>query len=207
MDDTVAWVLVIAAVVLIVALIAVWIGRRNAQSRRLRERFGPEYDRTMERSDGGRRRAEAELDERVSRRDELELRPLSGAARETYSRRWQQVQAEFVDQPGPAVRHAQALLDEVMVERGYPIGEDFDRRADLISVDHPTVVDHYRVAHRLHHDTERSDGEAEATEKRRQAFVNYRALFAELLDDGKADWRTGRDTREAAEARDTRGLP
>ena len=198
MDDTVVWILVIAGVVL-VAAIAAWLLWRDAQSRRLRERFGPEYDRTMERESGDRRQAEAVLGERVSRREEFELKPLNPAARDSYAHRWQQVQADFVDRPGPAVHYAQSLLDDLMVERGYPVGDEFDQRVDLISVDHPTVVEHYRVAHRLHHDTRDSGDTAAATEKRRQALVHYRALFADLLDTGEAESDTPGDVRDEPE--------
>ena len=62
--------------------------------------------------------------------------------------------------------------------RGYP-PEDFDRRAEDVSVDHPHVVENYRIARELISATRR--GEA-GTEELRQAIVNYRALFADLLE-------------------------
>jgi hypothetical protein len=186
MDDTTVWILVIAGVVLVAAVIAAWVISRNTQSRRLKQRFGPEYERTLERTDGDRRQTEQILSQRVSRREELELQPLSATTRASYQRRWEQLQAEFVDRPGAAVRGAQSLLDEVMVERGYPVGEEFEDRVDLISVDHPVVAGNYRDAHRLHRETLDADDTPAATEKRRQALVHYRALFADLLD-GAAD--------------------
>lgn len=68
-------------------------------------------------------------------------------------------------------------MTEVMQARGYPMGE-FDQRAADISVDHPIVVENYRIAHALR----RSRGEA-STEDLRKAMVHYRSLFDELLDD------------------------
>lgn len=186
MDDTVVWVLVVVGVVLIAALVA-WAVYRNMHSRRLRERFGPEYDRTVERTSGDRRQAESVLGERVARREDVELKPLSAAAREDYRRQWAQVQAEFVDQPDAAAESAQRLLDDLMAERGYPVGESFEERADLISVDHPDVVDRYRIAHRLHRASGETGDAVASTEDRRQALVNYRALFAELLDSAGDD--------------------
>ena len=62
-----------------------------------------------------------------------------------------------------------------MRERGYPV-EDFDQRADDVSVDHPHVVENYRKAHAIHDERDAS------TEDLRQAMVHYRALFAELLE-------------------------
>ena len=181
MDDTIVWILVIVGIALI-ALVGAWALSRELRSRRLKQRFGPEYDRTIARASGDRGRAESALGERVSRHDELELRPLSSAARETYRQEWGQVQAQFVDQPGTAVERAQSLLDEVMTQRGYPAGEDFEERVDLVSVDHPDVVEQYRLAHRLHRESGDTGDPALSTEERRQALVHYRALFGDLLD-------------------------
>lgn len=64
-----------------------------------------------------------------------------------------------------------------MSDIGYPI-EDFDQRVADLSVDHPAVVQHYRAARTLA-DANR-EGRAN-TEELRQAFVHYRALFADLL--------------------------
>jgi hypothetical protein len=65
-----------------------------------------------------------------------------------------------------------------MRERGYPV-DDFDRRADDISVDHPQVVDNYRAAHTIYLSQEQGGID---TEKQREAFVHYRALFEKLLE-------------------------
>jgi hypothetical protein len=171
-----AWILIAVAAVGLVALIAaVALTRRRTQ--RLQQRFGPEYDRAVERQ-GGRRPAEAELDSRVERREQLEIRPLSEAAREHYLESWTQVQTKFVDDPAGAVAGADELVNSVMVERGYPM-DNFERRAADISVDHPQVVERYRSAHGIAQKNE--DGSA-TTEDLRQALKHYRALFEELLE-------------------------
>jgi hypothetical protein len=95
------------------------------------------------------------------------------------------VQALFVDDPNGAVAAADRLVTEVMSARGYPI-EDFDTRAADLSVQHPRVVDNYRTARALA--TRRARGEA-ATEELRQAVVNYRALFEDLLATDKGTIR------------------
>jgi hypothetical protein len=87
------------------------------------------------------------------------------------------VQARFVDDPNGAAVEADALVNRVMVARGYP-PEDFDKRADDVSVDHPHVVENYRSARALM--ARRDRGEA-STEDFRKAVVNYRALFDDLL--------------------------
>src|SRR5579884_4340262 len=105
------WVLIAVAVVIAVALV-VWRGLQARRTRTLQDRFGPEYDRTVERTDD-RREAEADLAARAKRRDELDIRPLPAAARERYLDEWQHVQARFVDDPRGAVEEADALIQSV----------------------------------------------------------------------------------------------
>jgi len=167
-----AWALVAVAALLVVAIV-VWTALKARRTRTLQDRFGPEYDRALERTDG-KRDAEAELEARAKRRDELEIRPLTTAATLRYREEWQRVQARFVDDPGGAVQTADSLIQSVMRERGYPV-DDFEQRAADVSVDHPQVVENYREGHRL-------AGSAD-TEAQRQAMVHYRALFDELLED------------------------
>ncbi len=137
--------MIIALIVLVVVLLAivgalVYQRRRSAQ---LQQGFGPEYDRAVEQH-GDQRAAENELRERRERRRRFEIRPLNAVARDRYAERWRATQAQFVDQPASALKDADALLSEVMRERGYPV-EDFEQQASDVSVDHPTVVEHYRA--------------------------------------------------------------
>jgi hypothetical protein len=169
-----AWIAVAVAVVIVLALIA-WAVRRSARRKMLRERLGPEYDRRIEQADH-RTRTERELVDLTKERDNLDIRPLSTAAYERYSTRWAQVQQQFVDSPELACREADTLITEVMRTRGYPV-DDFDRRADMVAVDHPNVVEHYRQARRVTTGSGRP-----GTEQLREAFVHYRTLFDELLE-------------------------
>jgi len=169
------WIVIVAAVV-IVLLLAAWTVASRRRSTQLKGRFGPEYDRTVGDADS-RRKAERELRERQERRAQLDIRPLTPAARERYSGQWQTTQARFVDDPGAAVNDADRLVQQVMRERGYPT-DDFDRRAADISVDYPHIVEIYRAAH----GTAVAHGQGEAsTEDLRQSLVHYRSLFEELL--------------------------
>jgi len=137
MEPWVWIVLAVAALVLVVVIVWALVSRRR--TRELREQFGPEYERTLERSDG-RRAAESELEERRARRERLDIRPLDPAARERYATQWTDVQARFVDQPARALAEAEELVVVVMRERGDPV-DDFDQRAWDVSVDHPHVVE------------------------------------------------------------------
>jgi len=87
---------VIVAVVVVAVLGAAVAGWRKHRSRSLREGFGPEYERAVAESPT-RREAEAELDERRKRHDELDLRPLSAEQARGYAGRWSGIQERFVD--------------------------------------------------------------------------------------------------------------
>ena len=192
--DTWVWI-VIAVVVAIVVLAIVWSALRSKRTRALQDRFGNEYDRTVDQS-GGRRAAERELLERQKQHDELDIRPLSPESRDRYVQRWQSTQARFVDDPRGAVAEADRLVQEVMQERGYPT-DDFERRVADISVDHPNLVEKYRNADGIARRSER--GEA-STEDMRHSVRHYRALFAELLetDDGDVENVDDVDSRDEA---------
>lgn len=164
-------ILVVAAVV--AAVVAV---TRTTRRRALRERFGQEYDRTVAESPD-RTAAERELRERERRHAELTLTPLSDDARRRYTTEWEDLQARFIDSPGEAVGAADELITRLVAERGYPTGDYSDQLAHL-SVEHSGTLSRYRRAHEVNLRNER--GEA-STEQLRQAVVDYRALFAELL--------------------------
>ena len=181
-----AWVLIVVAVVVAVALV-VWRALADHRTRTLRDRFGPEYDRTIDDSQS-KREAEAELAARAERRDALEITPLRPGARERYVIEWQHVQARFVDDPDGAVTEADMLIQSVMQDRGYPM-DDFSQRAADVSVDHPQVVGAYREAHRLTRASALGDA---TTEDLRRAMQHYRALFDELVEES-ADAPLSRD--------------
>jgi hypothetical protein len=171
-----AWVLIVVAALAIVAVVTVK-ALRDHRSKTLRERFGPEYDRTLEGGES-KKDAEAELAARAERRDKLEIRPLPTAARDRYLGEWQSVQARFVDDPDGAVRDADMLIQSVMRDRGYPM-DDFEQRAADVSVDHPQVVENYRQGHKLARASALGEG---TTEDLRQAMQHYRSLFDELVE-------------------------
>jgi hypothetical protein len=172
-------ILVLIAVVVAAVAVVGWLAVQRRRSASLQEQFGPEYERTVENAPD-RARAEAELQARRERVDDLAIRPLSRAALHRYSEEWASVQALFVDDPDKAVEQADGLIADVMRARGYPVG-DFEQRAADVSVQHPGVVEHYREAHAIATANRNGDGPGD-TEALRQAFVHYRALFADLLE-------------------------
>ena len=175
MDPKFAWMMVI--IIALVVAVGLWFVIQTRRRRRLRERFGPEYERAVH-DVGDVRRAEATLEARAKRVERLPIRALSAADSARFAETWRKLQTRFVDAPQAAVTEADRLIGEVMTARGYPVG-DFDQRSADISVDHPQVVAHYRAAR----DIARRQGSGEATtEDLRQALVHYRALFEDLLD-------------------------
>ncbi|CAL9346025.1 hypothetical protein SUDANB176_00374 [Streptomyces sp. enrichment culture] len=169
---------IIIPIVVVVALTAVAVSLMMRR-RHLRDRFGPEYERTIEGSDS-RRAAERELRERERRHDSLEIKPLPPGSRDRYTREWSSVQEEFVDRPEDAVHDADRLVTSLMHERGYPT-EGFEQQMKDLSVEHGRTLEHYRAAHEVETLSTRSQA---TTEQLRGAMVHYRALFEELLSDG-----------------------
>jgi hypothetical protein len=165
-------------VVVIADAIVIAFVVKNQRSRRLRERFGPEYGRAVEEM-GSAARAEAKLEKLEKRVQGFKIRPLSPEARVDYLQAWHRIQARFVDNPRSALAKADKLIQELMSDRGYPVTE-FEQRAADISVDHPLVVEHYRAGHEI--SVRHSEGQA-STEDMRQAMIHYRTLFAELADE------------------------
>ncbi len=170
--------IVLVAIAVVVAIVAYAVTQRR-RSEDLRARFGPEYDRTVkERED--RRKAEAELEARRARVDRLKIRDLDPREAAQYRDRWRRVQARFVDDPPGAVLDADALVEDAMAARGYPVA-DFEQQADDISVNHPGVVSDYRAAHAT---AEKQEHDGATTEELRTAMVHYRSLFEDLIGSG-----------------------
>ncbi|MGO8720048.1 MAG: hypothetical protein ACLQMO_12645 [Acidobacteriaceae bacterium] len=167
---------VIAAVLIVVLVVALYMQKRRKTSAELRKRFGPEYDQAVL-THGSERKAEAKLADRETRVDNLKIRELGAAERERFLAEWQTVQSRFVDHPKSSVTEADELVSSLMQARGYPVS-DFDQRAADISVNHPRLVESYRSAHGV---AVRLGRDEASTEDLRTAMIHYRTLFDELI--------------------------
>jgi hypothetical protein len=181
-DTNTIVIIIIAVVVLVAVAFVVWFILRKRRTKELRKRFGSEYDYTLDKT-GDQRLAEEELAKREKRVQALEIHRLSPEERENFLGRWRVIQTDFVDKPSAAVEKADQLIKEVMPALGFPV-DDFEKRAADISVIYPNVVPNYRSAHAIANKNKL--GEV-GTEELRQAFVNYRSLFEELLEVEKTD--------------------
>jgi hypothetical protein len=173
----------LVAIIIVVAIlvVAAFVLGQQRRTSRLRDRFGPEYQRTVART-GNRRAGEARLADRERRRGKFSVVELDPSTRSRYAEAWRSTQGKFVDDPVAATGEADELVTNVMRDRGYPV-DDFEQQADDISVDHPRVAENYRAAHAV--SLANAKGLA-STDDLRQAFVHYRSLFEELLDSGQS---------------------
>lgn len=163
----------IVLIVLVVGALLAWLFIQRNRTRELRDRYGEEYDRTLE-AKGGRRKAESDLIEREERVKKLEIRPLTSEERDRFAGEWKDTKALFVDSPMEAVSRADRLLTDIMNLRGYPMA-DFEKRHADLTVDHGDVAKHYLAGHEI------ADRSSDATtEELRRAINHYEALYGEL---------------------------
>ncbi|MFE5948442.1 hypothetical protein [Streptomyces sp. NPDC056480] len=179
--STLTTALIIAA--LVAALLASGVlirARRGAGSGTgsLKRRFGPEYDRSLERHGGDVEAAHRDLRERVERYGHIRPLTLDPAVREQYTAQWATLQERFVDAPTQAVADAEQLLIRVAAVRGFPDPDRRDEQLAALSVHHPHHVDGLRALHRA-----TRSGSA-STEELREALVHARALFEALAAAG-----------------------
>ncbi|MEV0636019.1 hypothetical protein AB0I77_13785 [Streptomyces sp. NPDC050619] len=186
----IALIVIVAAVVGIAAVLTLR-ARRGPGGPGLKRRFGPEYGRAVARHDGDAKAAERELAARVERHGALRERPLEPARRAQYEARWTAAQERFVDSPRDAVAEADRLLADLAGTRGFPDGGQYEEQLAALSVHHAHHVHGYRRVHRVARadDAAGAAGEAGAqgddgragTEEMREAMVEARALFEDLL--------------------------
>ena len=173
------WV-ILAIVVGVLAVVAIAAYRYMATRRTtaLRDRFGPEYDRTVGQAPS-RTAGERELRNREERFAEMEIKPLSEASRARFTEDWDHAERLFVDDPELAAREADRVVRNVLDERGYP-GDDLETRSAAVSVAHPEVVQRYRHGHEMVHGNGASG--QERTENLRKAMVDFRSVFIEMVE-------------------------
>ncbi|WP_435972587.1 hypothetical protein [Streptomyces sp. Qhu_M48] len=179
--STLTAVLIIAAVVVALLAAGVLLRARTGSdngTRSLRRRFGPEYDRTLERHGGDSESAHRDLSERVERHGGIRPLPLEPAVREHYTAQWTMLQERFVDAPRQAVADADELLARIAATRGFPEPERPEDQLAALSVHHPHHVESLRTVRRALRSTSVS------TEELREALVDARALFEGLMAAG-----------------------
>jgi hypothetical protein len=171
--DTWEWIVLVAGIAVLV-LLALAFARIRQRRAHLKDRFGPEYGRAVEGSGTGA--GERRLTDAEREHDELVVRELPNAARQRYLDEWRQAEARFVSDPRDAARAAERLVERLLVERGYPEGDNLEHRMTLVAVEHPDAVEHYRRGHGLI-----EQDRVESTENLRRAMVDLRTVLEDLL--------------------------
>jgi hypothetical protein len=175
-------IVAVAGLVLVVVALVMRASRRRHQE--LVQRFGPEYERVVDEY-GSEKQADRELLARERRIKRLQVHPLRERERAAFLARWNEVQARFFDDPVASVRQAEELIKAVMDATGYEL-DDFEQRVADLSVEHATVVQHYRAARALLATNlavpPGTPGRPDVDELR-QAVVHYRALFMDLVSE------------------------
>jgi hypothetical protein len=176
--NTSTTILLIVVVGIVVIVVALALYYRKNRTRKLRARFGPEYDRVVGQQNGNTTRAEAILEKRQKRIEKLQIRRLRPDESGRFSSEWRTLQELFVDRPQEAITRADGLVTAALNACGYPAG-DFEQRAVDISVEHPQAVEHYRSAHDIA--AHASRGET-STEDLRRAMQHYRSVLEDVLE-------------------------
>ena len=138
-------------------------------------------------------RTEVDLRDRQDRH--IDLRALPDVARNRYVEEWLAIQERSVENPVQSVIDAETLLSQVLVERGYPGGDD-EEHLQLVCDDHPGLADSLRAVSVVRH---RVGGGLISPEDLREAMMHYRLLFIDLL--AEDDTVSGRLQRDAAARR------
>jgi hypothetical protein len=167
-------IITIVVVLVILAVVAALASRMTLRRSAERRSLGPEYTRLAD--EVGTRKANTEYDKRRRRIDGLGIKPLSAERRTLYSNQWVGAQETFIDNPAQSVAAAASLIAAVAADRGYETGDTDQFQTDL-SVYYGNQLDGYRSALAV---TENAGDTA--TEKLRQALLDYRALFRELAE-------------------------
>jgi hypothetical protein len=180
------WQIVAIGVSIVLIALASWYFYELNRARRLRERFGNEYDRRLTEL-GDRRSAETDLARSEERLRDLEVVSLSAPDRARFISEWRHCQSKFVDNPAEAVLDADNILTRVMQARGYRIHDRRDLVGD-VCVAYPNLGLDYREASDIV--VLQRKGYA-STEALRKAFLNFRSVFDEMVENKDEFRRVG----------------
>lgn len=180
MNTTLLVTLLVVAALLILAVV-VFLALRRRRKRRLemaREEYGPEYQRLAEER-GSEEQAEKELRQRREKVEDA-VRPLPDESRERYDEEWRtNVEQTFVNDPATALDEADRVIEQILIERNFPVSSRQEAR-DGLGVMHPGVVEDFREAQKIHQESTSREGSGADLEQMRRAIQKYRSVFDRL---------------------------
>lgn len=148
MDQTQLAVLIgvgVLLVLLLAGLLLIRGGRRRRDHEALRQRFGPEYDRTVA-ATGSQKAAAADLHARDEERTHLDLQDLSATQRRELGAALAGAQYTFAEEPNAAMLEVARITTEALRARGYPVAGAREQSLRLLAVDHPHAAQPVRRA-------------------------------------------------------------
>ena len=176
MDQQMIWIIAAVALVVIVVVAVVLLRRRRQRTNRkarLRERYGPEYDRAVADS-GSERHAVEELGEREQRHEGLHLRTLGEPERDHVRILMAELQYRFVEDPADTLLEAQRIVTEVLRAQGYPVVTDRAEGLRMLSVDHPMQTQPVRALLQGEYGDDAGD--------QRHLFLDVRTALRDIAD-------------------------
>jgi len=171
-----AVIAILIVVIAVLVLLYVRKGKGKDTPESLRKEFGPGFDRPL-REPALEQRVEAQFEHRENQFENINIRDFAPTEHQPFSKRWEAVQACFIESPKAAVTAADELVSSLMRVRGYP-SSDFEQRAANVPVDYPRVIESYRAAHEI---ALRAGRDEATTEELRTAMMHFRSLFGELV--------------------------
>lgn len=197
-----AQLLIIAAVIAVpVIILAVVLSARGHRRTALRERFGPEYDRTL-RTAPSKRAGLKDLEEREQLAQELALRDASSDEVGDLRRRIAALQYRFMDDPATTLLDLRPVVDDALAARDYPTHSDRERALRLLSVEDPEATVALRRLDEVTDERPRTKQEGPVTlDLQREVFLGVRAALRDV-----AGVTTGDDDPPAAQV-SARALP
>lgn len=176
-----AQLLIIAVAIAVpVVVLAVVLSARSHRRTALRERFGPEYDRTL-RTAQSKRAGLRDLEEREQLAQELALREASVDELSDLRRRIATLQYQFLDDPDGALLDLRPVVDDALAARDYPAHDDRERALRLLSVEDPEATVALRRLDEVTDDRPRTKQEGPVTlDVQREVFLGVRAALRDV---------------------------
>jgi hypothetical protein len=118
----------------------------------------------------------------------IRIRPLDRGERDRFRERWStEVRGDLLVNPAAAVDHADALIQDVLRARGFPVGDY--RRSGALSLDQTEILRYFQAAHQIAAANARRAAQSDViahryfmTDDLRHAVQQFRRLFDELVE-------------------------
>ncbi len=164
--------LVVLALMLLAGAVAGVVALRRRRARASERATAPAPKRTP--------RPGADRGTELARPEQLGIRTLTDGERQRYVAAWQGVQGRAERQPALALCEADAIVDRLLRDCGYPV-DDPRAPGDVVPGRHAEVLASFRAGHALELVNSSSRSDAEQV---RQALAHFAAAFDAVVASG-----------------------